>query len=297
MIRLINKGLSQDSINHLASIQELIDTETSFEQKVEKAKSKWDGKTGSIAGNRAFDEVKNKLNEMSVSNGLCVYCEQNEWSDIEHFYPKRLYPNKAFLFENYLPSCKQCNTTYKSDKFKIFDPIDSDNIKDVSGERKIYLQPSNEDAVLINQLKEDPMSFIELDLEYKTFVFTACDFENESSRSFKKANYTIELLQLNDRAVLVEQRKKAFDFYILKLNQYNRIKNATTKDEIADIIGNSLSDLTNDFDVERNLTMNNITAIIQSNVHPTVWKEIIRQRERFPLINSLFEQSPEALNW
>lgn len=36
--------------------------------------------------------------------------------DIDHFYPKHLYPYLALSFYNHIPSCKTCNQTYKGGK-------------------------------------------------------------------------------------------------------------------------------------------------------------------------------------
>lgn len=41
----------------------------------------------------------------------------------------------------------------------------------------------------------------------------------------------------------------------------------------------------------------NIESEIKSHSHPTVWKELIRQRETLNQTNQLFQQAPEALSW
>ncbi len=67
-------------------------------------------KTKSAVYNKAF--IKNALLEMSADK--CAFCERmpnngGGYMEIEHFYPKKLYPNEVVVWTNLLPSCKQCN--------------------------------------------------------------------------------------------------------------------------------------------------------------------------------------------
>jgi hypothetical protein len=39
----------------------------------------------------------------------CAYCEGVAAQDIEHFYPKTAYPDRMFLWTNFLRGCKNCN--------------------------------------------------------------------------------------------------------------------------------------------------------------------------------------------
>jgi hypothetical protein len=38
-------------------------------------------------------------------------------------------------------------------------------------------------------------------------------------------------------------------------------------------------------------------AQLKRNAHPTVWREMQRQHERFPALQQLFAAAPEALSW
>jgi uncharacterized protein (TIGR02646 family) len=40
----------------------------------------------------------------------CVYCEQIAPRTVEHFFPKAEYPRRLFRWENFLLSCRSCNT-------------------------------------------------------------------------------------------------------------------------------------------------------------------------------------------
>lgn len=153
-------------------------------------------------------------------------------TDIEHIYPKKLYPGKAFLWKNYVLVCGKCNTHHKSDKFKIFNPAISVMDVDITPARGTYSQPDNEDALFINQRVEDPMDFFELDLVNQQFIFI--EKHPEGTREFKKAKYTKELLGLNTRAALIANRKNAAKFYISRLEKLASAKAANNFPELID---------------------------------------------------------------
>jgi hypothetical protein len=115
MIRLTSKDIQAATQAHLDGVQQAILGEATFADQAKKASSSWDGKTSKQAGKDAFDDVKATLISMCVGVGICVYCENNEATDIEHIFPKKMYPEKAFTWVNYVLACKICNTTYKSD--------------------------------------------------------------------------------------------------------------------------------------------------------------------------------------
>ncbi len=109
MIQLTKKQLSDDTKAHLSQIQLEINSMADFALQVEKAQKTWKSK-GNGSGKQAFGEVKSTLEKMCVSTEICNYCEQNEASDIEHIAPKSFFPNHAFVWENYLLACKNCNS-------------------------------------------------------------------------------------------------------------------------------------------------------------------------------------------
>ncbi len=55
--------------------------------------------------NQTFDKIRHTLRQMAPGHECCMYCESNEGSDIEHFWPKMSYPSRAFEWENYLWAC------------------------------------------------------------------------------------------------------------------------------------------------------------------------------------------------
>jgi uncharacterized protein (TIGR02646 family) len=65
---------------------------------------------------QARDQVAQALDGYSRSK--CAYCEQVAAKDIEHFWPKTLYPVRMFAWDNFLRGCKNCNNV-KRDRFPI----------------------------------------------------------------------------------------------------------------------------------------------------------------------------------
>lgn len=96
----------------------------------------------------AFAEVRTVLKSMAGGRERCMYCEDNEGTDIEHFWPKSTYPEKAFSWSNYLLACSHCNSNHKRAKFPmtegepdLLDPTAEDPAQDPI--RHLRLLPSN----------------------------------------------------------------------------------------------------------------------------------------------------------
>lgn len=92
----------------------------------------------------AFSEVRAVLKAMAGGRERCMYCEDNEGTDIEHFWPKSKFPEKAFSWSNYLLACSHCNSNRKRAEFPmtdgepdLLDPTAEDPIK------HLRLLPSN----------------------------------------------------------------------------------------------------------------------------------------------------------
>src|SRR5471030_3442 len=71
------------------------------------------------------DNIKNAL--FPTSFNKCAFCEcipdeGGNFIQVEHFYPKSLYPMHCFSWDNFLPCCGRCNLS-KSDLDTITQPI------------------------------------------------------------------------------------------------------------------------------------------------------------------------------
>ncbi|MFK7797783.1 MAG: hypothetical protein AB8E82_10050, partial [Aureispira sp.] len=183
-----NSQQPKDStLETLAVSQAEIDAQPTYEAEISTAKAYWKNRTN----NAAFTDIKTCLKDRASAKKYCCYCEHNEFSDIEHFYPKTLFPKKAFIWENYLYVCGVCNSKYKNDTFSIFV---GNNVLDVSPTTpRVYAEPATTDSVLINPNEENPMDFLFLNL--RTGVYIA-NFLNEDERTEIRAEYTLEVLNL-----------------------------------------------------------------------------------------------------
>lgn len=104
----------------------------------------WDDKSASQKRKRAFEEIRETLGKMASGRERCMYCEDSEGTDIEHFWPKGDYPYGAFIWENYLLACSFCNSNCKRTAFPLMgdQPMLLNPIEDDPCEHLQY-QPSD----------------------------------------------------------------------------------------------------------------------------------------------------------
>jgi len=297
MIRLTFEDLTAGSTTHLAAVQEEINNQANFKEKAVRADLKWRAKRSTTVAKSTFTEIKSKLVAMCSGAEICVYCEHNEATDIEHIFPKRLYPNKCFLWGNYVLVCGKCNTHFKKEIFKIFSPAGSEIIQDTTPKRNVYTEPENDDALFINQRVDDPMDYLELDFLERTFYYI--ERPATGTREYEKAKFTKELLGLNRREDLVQHRKTAYKFYKGELQRYAAIQHINGMAELLHLTDSFIDifDAGGEFEVEKTSVLTAIRKRIESHSHPTIWKEMIRQRESLPETNQLFQQVPDAVTW
>lgn len=63
-------------------------------------------------------EVTRILRHMAGQRERCFFCEDSRGTDIEHFWPKTPYPERAFSWPNLLLACTGCNRL-KGDRFPL----------------------------------------------------------------------------------------------------------------------------------------------------------------------------------
>lgn len=91
-----------------------------------------------LKNNKAFRDVRKVLRTMASGLERCMYCEDSQGTDIEHFWPKTPYPERAFDWHNYLLACSKCNSNEKRDQFPLdqtgkpllIDPTSTDKADD-----------------------------------------------------------------------------------------------------------------------------------------------------------------------
>jgi len=129
-------------------------------------------------GTQARDQVAKALD--AYTRAKCAYCEQVAAKDIEHFWPKTLYPAGMFAWDNFLRGCKNCNNA-KRDRF----PID--------GQGKNLLLDPNEDEPLDHFVWDG-----------KTGAAGVVPDPLQAERGLT----TIDLFQLNQEPIREERRLK-----------------------------------------------------------------------------------------
>lgn len=289
MIQLVSKNIPKTTEDELRKLQNQVNTLSTFTMKADKAKKLWNSKGGK-EGKAAFETIKTTLTEMCVAIEVCNYCEQNEANDIEHIAPKSFFPEKAFIWENYLLACKQCNTSYKLDKCHTLD--NNGNIYDV----KRGDEPIHKNIAFINPRIENPNDFMILNMStYEFEIVRGLDTIKEN-----KAKKTLDILKLNERATLIQSRKNAINYFYSRIERLVKVLNAESNQEIVEI----LAPADKPIDKRKKLSTNQervketFKKDIQTHQHPSVWYAIQTIESK---INEkwkrLFEQFPEALNW
>lgn len=244
------------------------------------AKAKKLFKKKNTKSNRTFREVKKALTSMCSGARRCVYCEDSVGDEVEHIYPKDLYPEKTFEWENYVYACGNCNSP-KRNKFAVF--------KDDDGQLQLVnpphwpagTPPPPGKAVMINPRTDNPLNYAVLDIK-STFMFQPNPDADSSGK--KQFEYTYEdVLQLNhsDREFLRQAREEAYGDYKARLTEYDKQKKQGANQAKLDKL---------------------VSGILKKN-HPTVWREMQRWHEKGwlaqsdPDLNQLFLDNSEALNW
>ena len=122
------------------------------------------------------------LRNMAGKRERCMYCEDSRGTDIDHFWPKSVYPQRTFDWPNMLLSCSGCQRA-KGNKF----PLDK------AGEPE-----------LIDPTADDPWGHLYYVSE--TGVVTA-RYDAQTGRESRKGLATTALLPLNDEAIACGRRR------------------------------------------------------------------------------------------
>lgn len=269
MIGLRDVSLDKAVAARLKAFQNEVNSTRSYAEAVSEAKRLF--ALRNTAKNKTFQAVRAALATMCSGARRCCYCEDSCADEVEHIKPKDLYPELVFTWQNYIYACGPCNGP-KNNKFRIFHSR-TRAVIDIS--RKIgdpVRKPPKGDPPLIDPRKEDPLQFLELEMEATFFLLPRLAL---SKRDRERAEYTIELLHLNDRDLLPRARRNAFGSYRARLIEYEKKKRHGAA---AAVLQNLMNDL---------LQM----------PHPTVWAEMKRQRNDHWELKQLFQEVPEALNW
>jgi sugar-specific transcriptional regulator TrmB len=269
---------SVKTVKALKEFQDEIDVLSTFKEKSEKAKAMFSRKN--TKRSPVFKEIKERITEMCNSTRRCVYCEDSLADEVEHIYPKDLFPGKCFVWENYVYACGPCNGP-KNNKFAVFRD-DTGRFFEVNPPKgKPASEPPKGKTAFINPREEDPLDYCILDLA-GTFQFVILN--NLTPEETLKAEYTFNtVLKLNnsEREPIRQARENAYGNYKARLHHYvkSRLSGA------------------------HNNTLQKMIKQIQGECHSTVWKEMQRYHKAGFLraidkeLDDLFQAEPSALTW
>ena len=266
MLYLDDPGLDAATARGLRSYQKKVDSAGKYAMQVEAGKclfSRYNQQRNSV-----FRVVRERLADMCAGARRCGYCEDSVGDEVEHIRPKDLYPETVFVWENYLLACGPCNRA-KNNRFSV---IRNGQLVDVTRRRDTPVpRPPSGAPAPINPRNEDPLGFLYLEI-VDTFMFLPrkCLPEVDELR----AEYTINVLKLN-REVLRAARREAYGTYRARLYEYRDRRD----------------------DGANEAALGHLRDAIRTSAHPTVWREMQRQREFIGELRTLFEEVPEALTW
>ena len=197
--------------------------------------------------------------------------------EVEHMAPKSLYPERAFLWENYCYACGPCNGP-KNNKYAVFRNSNPDRLYEIPphpAKATVLSPPPAGVDVLIDPRRENPLEFMLLDLGKGSFGFRFSELPDSGTLNFSRAEYTIKTLHLNTRTELVKARQLAYSRFQARLTVYIQDRDHNgSKAHLADLRQHILDE-----------------------IHQTVWQEMKRQRHVIPELTTLFAQAEEALDW
>lgn len=152
----------------------------------------------------------------AVSHKKCAYCERKPANgggniEVEHFYPKSLYPELSFQLNNLLPACRKCNGSKSNHDVKK-EPI-------------------------LNPYVDNPEDYIE-------FLFCELTYKNDKTHAI--VDTTIEVCNLNSTE-LVNCRAQALGEFnsllIVLKNKIRQYKFTDNKEKIIRELKNIIEDL------------------------------------------------------
>lgn len=267
MMRLPDTALPAATVSELGELTAQVVAHPSHPARVEHAAILWQRKNR--ADNKTFRLVRSTAFAMCSGPQRCGWCEDSCADELDHIQPKYHYPERAFVWLNLIAACGTCNSP-KGDAAAVFDDPDGHIWTTLTRTEPPQAPPPGE-AVLVNPRIEDPLAFLELDLG-GTFAFGP--HIDADPRASARAQFTIDALRLNQRAYLVDARRRAFESFRDILSAAVIAHEDGDADEVA---------------VRR--------RSIGLQGHPTVWAEMKRQRAFFPKLANLFDRLPEALGW
>lgn len=260
MLKLRESSVVGTNKEYLDDQQSLIDQQPDYAAQVEKAKDLWEHKSTAI-----FAELRSLLESLCSGARRCHYCEDSAADEVEHVWPKSVYPDKTFRWTNYLFVCGPCNG-HKGSKFAVFDNAGS-VIEIVRRKAKPVVPPTSGKPVFLDPHLENPMDY----MEFEPFTGLFVPLGEKGGINYIRAEYTIRILGLNTRDYLSRARRSAYKSYLNSASYYVVRKSENAP---ADELTRRRSELSDSH-------------------HPSVWVEIKRLAQAGLEHQQIFKAAPE----
>ena len=184
-------------LDDLRSLQKRVNGKKNYAAQVDCAKRFW-----RVYRPSTLRDVKVLLVEMYSGGRRCCYCEDSLGTDIEHIWPKSLYPDRTFDWMNYVLACSLCNKHKRCPLgcFPFSDWFLSDCESSVI--READFSTLSGTAVFIDPRQEDGMQFLILDLQ-NSFRFVVQP--SLRGRERERAEIYAQRLPFNDDAICQER--------------------------------------------------------------------------------------------
>jgi 5-methylcytosine-specific restriction endonuclease McrA len=171
--------LTSTALKRLKSKTDEIAQITDPQERKERARVLYD----SARKSQWFQPLISALRSLCGEGALCMYCSSNEPSQVEHYRPLSVFPERALEYENYLWSCDICNRT-KGDRFppdtepgeRLLNPLD-ENVWD-------YFFLDEHFGRLVKRL--DPITKTPLPRSVSTCEVVGIDRENVQHKRLKR---------------------------------------------------------------------------------------------------------------
>lgn len=141
------------------------------------------------------------LQSMMGPRQRCMYCVDSHGSDIEHFWPKASYSNRAFLWPNMLLCCTECGRL-KGNRF----PLSDDGL-----------------PLLVDPSIENPWDYLDFDPDTGNIISRYIADRDIPS---EKGEHTVQILQLDRREGMAEGYRRTYRRIV------TRVGNALAEDVI-----------------------------------------------------------------
>lgn len=266
MLRLPSRPLPAEALSGLNTLQTAVDGAGNYAACIAEGKRLFD--KHNKPKDKIFSAVRAELALISANVLRCCYCELSEIDQVEHVFPKDLFPQMCFTWDNYLYACGPCNRR-KSNKWWTFDGV-TGVASEFTRPRGTPPLPPPPNPLFISPRIDNPLDFLFLDT-LDTFEFAPSDDHPGQTRY--RAEKTILMLDLN-REPVRKARENAFFAYARILESYVAAK-----------------------DTGNVQTMSANRTGLLSQPHPTVWEFMKMHRIFHDQLKEMFERAPEALGW